>query len=279
MVRRKPRRKPLGTIWETSGCCGCGSSRSSGILARRNRLGGRSPIRRKMPNAIIFRLSPPSGTNCPSGTDPRARSTTGPAPGLQQGSSSESGRSWSPSVTNSAGCSGSGSRPTRCWARPASGGEKTGKNPTPPRKKGTKKRPGDRWRAGGPLVGDRRGERAGTEAPGSDDRVSWSSGPNRQRMSRNTCPWIRRTTTQRGKGAATAAGYTPHIRRIGEEKKGCDRSQGHAAAMGGRADVRMAVEVPRDLVRYDKKDINYLWADSAGLRTVLVSQAPPHGSM
>ena len=30
-----------------------------------------------------------------------------------------------------------------------------------------------------------------------------------------------------GEGAATAAGYTPHIRRIGEEKKGCDRSQGH----------------------------------------------------
>src|SRR5512135_3868334 len=80
-----------------------------------------------------------SGTNCPSGTDPRALCTTGSSAGLQQGSSSESGRSWSPSVTNSAGCSGSGSRPTRCWARPASGGKKTGKNPTDRGKNGTKK--------------------------------------------------------------------------------------------------------------------------------------------
>ena len=31
-----------------------------------------------------------------------------------------------------------------------------------------------------------------------------------------------------------------------------------AAALGGGADVRMAVEVPGILVRYDKKDSNYL---------------------
>ena len=31
------------------------------------------------------------------------------------------------------------SRPTRCWARPGSGGKKTGKNPTDRGKKGTKK--------------------------------------------------------------------------------------------------------------------------------------------
>jgi hypothetical protein len=30
-----------------------------------------------------------------------------------------------------------------------------------------------------------------------------------------------------GRAAASEAGYTPHIRRIGEEKKGCDRSKGH----------------------------------------------------
>jgi putative transposase len=34
---------------------------------------------------------------------------------------------------------GSGSRPTGCWARPASGGEKAGPNPTDRGKKGTKK--------------------------------------------------------------------------------------------------------------------------------------------
>ena len=75
-----------------------------------------------------------------------------------------------------------------------------------------------------------------------------------------------------GEGAATAAGYTAHIRRIGEEKKGCDRSQGHKPR-------RWVVErtfawlwkCRGILVRYDKKDINYLGADSAGLRIVLVS--------
>ena len=30
-----------------------------------------------------------------------------------------------------------------------------------------------------------------------------------------------------GRGAASEAGYTPHIRRIGEERRGCDRSKGH----------------------------------------------------
>ena len=48
------------------------------------------------------------------------------------------------------GCSGSGNRPMRCWARPGSGGKKTGKNPTDRGKKGTKKNlltDGD----GGPL--------------------------------------------------------------------------------------------------------------------------------
>jgi putative transposase len=30
-----------------------------------------------------------------------------------------------------------------------------------------------------------------------------------------------------GREAATGAGYTPHIRRVGEEAKGCGRSKGH----------------------------------------------------
>ena len=140
MVRRKPRRKPLGTIWEISDELW---RRIEPILLEfwpKKPTGRKVANWRKMLNAIIFRLrAAASGNHCPSGTDPRALSTTGSSAGLQQGSSSESGRSWSPSVTNSAGCSGSGSRPTRCWARPASGGKKTGKNPTDRGKKGTKK--------------------------------------------------------------------------------------------------------------------------------------------
>ena len=83
-----------------------------------------------------------------------------------------------------------------------------------------------------------------------------------------------------GEEAATAAGYTPHIRRIGEEKKGCDRSQGHKPRRWVVERTFAWLSKCRGiLVRYKKKDINYLGADSAGLRTVLVSQAPPHGSM
>ena len=44
MVRRKPRRKPLGTIWEISDELWRRTSRSSWNSGPRNRLGGRSPI-------------------------------------------------------------------------------------------------------------------------------------------------------------------------------------------------------------------------------------------
>ena len=56
-----------------------------------------------------------------------------------------------------------------------------------------------------------------------------------------------------GEGAATAAGYTPHIRRIGEEKKGCDRSQGHKPR---RWVVERTFECCRSvagLVRYERR--------------------------
>ena len=62
-----------------------------------------------------------------------------------------------------------------------------------------------------------------------------------------------------GEGAATAAGYTAHIRRIGEEKKGCDRSQGHKPRRWVVERTFAWLSKCRGiLVRYDKKDINYL---------------------
>ena len=171
MVRRKPRRKPLGTIWEISDELW---RRIEPILLEfwpKKPTGRKVANWRKMLNAIIFRLrSGCQWDQLPERYDPRALSTTGSGAGLQQGSSNESGRSWSPSVTNSAGCSGSGSRPTRCWARPALGGKKDGQESHRPRKNGHQKEHGDRWRRWTAGGGDRRGERAGTEAPGSDDR-------------------------------------------------------------------------------------------------------------
>src|SRR5271165_332947 len=153
-----------------------------------------------------------SGTECPSGTDPRAPSTTGSSVGLRQGSSSGSGRSWSPSVTNSAECSGSGSRPTRCWARPALGGKKTGKNPTDRGKKGTKKS----------MVTDGDGGPLGVVIAGAN-------------------------VLERRLLAAT------------EEKKGCDRSQGHKPRRWVVERTFAWLSKCRGiLVRYEKKDINYL---------------------
>jgi putative transposase len=62
-----------------------------------------------------------------------------------------------------------------------------------------------------------------------------------------------------GEQAAVEARYTPHIRRIGEETKSCDRSQGHRPrrwvverTFGWLSKCRGI------LVRYDKKDTNYL---------------------
>src|SRR5271166_4449595 len=198
-----------------------------------------------------------SGTNCPSGTAPRALSTTGSSAGLQQGSSSESGRSSSPSVTNSAECSGS--RPARCRARPALGGKKTGKNPTDRGKKGTKKSlvtDGD----GGPLgvviaganVLERRLLAATIESIVVERPEPTKDEP--QHM-----PLDKGYDNPTGEGAATAAGYTAHIRRIGEEKKGCDRSQGHKPRRWVVERTFAWLSKCRGiLVRYDKKDINYL---------------------
>ena len=78
MVRREPRRKPLGTIWEISDELW---RRIEPILLEfwpKKPTGRKVANWRKMLNAIIFRLrATASGTNCPSGTDPRALSTTG----------------------------------------------------------------------------------------------------------------------------------------------------------------------------------------------------------
>src|SRR5271165_4449541 len=198
-----------------------------------------------------------SGTECPSGTDPRAPSTTGSSVGLRQGSSSGSGRSWSPSVTNSA--EGSGSRPTRCWARPALGGKKTGKNPTDRGKKGTKKSmvtDGD----GGPLgvviaganVLERKLLEATIESIVVDRPEPTEDEPQHLSLDKGY-------DNPTGEEAATAAGYTPHIRRIGEEKKGCDRSQGHKPRRWVVERTFAWLSKCRGiLVRYEKKDINHL---------------------
>ena len=71
----------------------------------------------------------------------------------------------------------------------------------------------------------------------------------------------------RGRAAAAEAGYVPHIRRIGEEKKSCDRSKGHKPRRWVVERTFAWLSKCRGiLVRYEKKDTNYLgliqWACS-----------------
>ncbi len=159
---------------------------------------------------------------------------------------------------NSAACRGSGKRPTRCWARPASGGKKTDRNPTDRGKSGTKKSlltDGD----GGPLglvidganVVEQHLLKATiaaivVERPDPADEE--------QHLSLDKA-----FDNPEGRAAATQAGYTPHIRRIGEEKKPCDRSKGYKPRRWvGERTFAWLSKCRGILVRYDKKDSNYL---------------------
>jgi putative transposase len=63
----------------------------------------------------------------------------------------------------------------------------------------------------------------------------------------------------RSREAAAEAGYVPHIRRIGEEKKSCDRSKGHKPRRWVVERTFAWLSKCRGiLVRYEKKDGNYL---------------------
>jgi putative transposase len=62
-----------------------------------------------------------------------------------------------------------------------------------------------------------------------------------------------------GRKAVEGTGYTPHIRRIGEEKKSCDISKGHKPRRWVVERTLAWLSKCRGiLVRYDKKDKNYL---------------------
>jgi putative transposase len=161
-------------------------------------------------------------------------------------------------VTNSAGWTGNGNRPTRCWARPGSGGKKTGKNPTDGGKKGTKKS----------LLVDGEGGPPGLAIAGAnvveqkllkgtiEAIVVERPDPDEVEQNLNLDKGY---DNPRSREAATEGGYVPHIRRIGEEKKSCDRSKGHKPRR--RVVERTFAWLSKCrgiLVRYEKKDGNYL---------------------
>jgi putative transposase len=161
-------------------------------------------------------------------------------------------------VTNSAGCSGNGRVLTRCWARPGSGGKKTGKSPTDRGKKGTKKSlltDGD----GGPLgvviaganVVEQKLLKETIEAI-----VVERPDPDEQEQNLDLDKGY---DNPRSREAAAEGGYVPHIRRIGEEAKKCDRSKGHKPRRWVVERTFAWLSKCRGIpVRYEKKDGNYL---------------------
>ena len=158
----------------------------------------------------------------------------------------------------SAGCSGSGSRPTRCWARPGPGGKKTGKNPTDRGKVGTKKS----------LVVDGGGGPLGVVIAGANVveqkllkgtiEAIVVERPDPDEGEQNLC-LDKGYDNPRSREAAAGGGYVPHIREIGEEKKACDQSKGHKPRrwVVERAFAWLS-KCRGILVRYEKKDGNYL---------------------
>ena len=125
-------------------------------------------------------------------------------------------------------------------------GGKKGKNPTTEEKRAPKE-PGDRWRRDRWVV---IAGRAGTELLSATSRVSCLA-PEPTKMSRSTCPWIRRTTTQR---TATQPIHPAHPPDREEKKAATDRRPQAARLVERRSH---SFEVPQSsCVR--QEDINYL---------------------
>jgi putative transposase len=145
------------------------------------------------------------------------------------------------------------------WARHASGGKKVGGNPTDRGKPGTKASLLVEAQ-GGPLavvldganVPDCKLLEATIEAVVIERPEPTAEEPQHLCLDKGY-------DNPTGREAARSGGHTPHIRRIGEEKKRCDRKKGHKPrrwvverTLGWLSKCRAL------LVRYDKHWQNYL---------------------
>src|SRR5262249_37402236 len=154
---------------------------------------------------------------------------------------------------------GSGRAPTRCWARPGSGGEKTGKNPTDRGKMGTKKSvlvDGQ----GGPLGGTIAGANVLERKKRSDKiEASVGEGPGPPAEGPQPLSLDGGYDNATGRSAAAEAKYIPHIHVGGEVVKPADRKPGYKPRRWVVERTLAWLSKCRGiLVRYDKKDTNYL---------------------
>jgi len=145
------------------------------------------------------------------------------------------------------------------WARRDSGEKKVGKNPTDRGKPGTKTS----------LLVDEQGGPLGAVIDGAnvpDCKLLEATiaaivveRPTPTRQSPQHLCLDKGYDNPTGQQAAASGGHTPHIRRIGEEKKACDRKRGHKPRRWVVERTLAWLSKCRALlVRYDKHARNYL---------------------
>lgn len=259
MARRKSRRKPLDTIWEVSDELW---QRIEPILTAfwpKKPTGRHVANWRKMLNAIIFRLrSGCQWDQLPERFGPKSTVHDWFQRWVQGGVFE---KIWAVLVAECdelGGVQWQWQSADAMLGKARLGGEKTGKNPTDRGKKGTKKS----------LVTDGDGGPLGVVIAGANEVDQKLLGatieaivierPDPAEVEQNL-NLDKAYDNPNGREAATAGGYVPHIRRIGEEAKACDRSKGHKPRrwVVERAFAWLS-KCRGILVRYDKKPENYL---------------------
>ena len=274
-ARRRRRRKPLGTIWEVP------DASVGADPADPREFWPRKPTGRRIANwRDAQRDHLPDADRLPVGPTPRK---FGPKSTVHDWFQrwAEGGvfeRIWAVLVAEcdelggvdwqwQSGRRGAGQGPVR--------GEKDGQEPHRPRQEGHQEEHAGRRRRRAAGGGDRRGQRPRAEAAEGDDRGDRGRAARAGGGGAAPVPGQGLRQPQR-RAAAAEAGYIPHIRRIGEERKPCDRSKGHKPRRWVVERTFAWLSKCRGLlVRYDKKDGNYLGLIQLACGLLLVSAAGP----
>jgi putative transposase len=200
-----------------------------------------------------------NGTNFPNATAATAPPIAGSSASAKTAFLTASGDCWSKPVRIWPVCIGTGRVPTVAWAKPATGGKKVGKNPTDRGKAGTKTS----------LLVDEHGGPLGVVIDAANvpdcklleatiEAIVVARPEPTPESPQHLC-LDKGYDNPTGQQAANAGGHTPHIRRIGEEKKACERKKGHKPRRWVvERTLSWLCKCRAILVRYDKHARNYL---------------------